>query len=173
MPGVRFPVAEHSTKIFSPYDTLAEWLRRRPAKPLRSPCAGSNPAGVESMYFFYTLYSGACIIETHTCMNAPCNRSICDSYRYVPVAQRIRRETTNLEIAGSNPVGDNFFSPPVSASTAMVLWCNWLSLWTLNPAIRVQIPVEPAAAKNFCLPHYASCITYVRMTDADPTYISL
>ena len=25
----------------------------------------------------------------------------------------------------------------------MVLWCNWLSLWTLNPAIRVQIPVEP------------------------------
>ncbi len=25
----------------------------------------------------------------------------------VPVAQRIRRETTNLKIAGSNPVGDN------------------------------------------------------------------
>ena len=24
----------------------------------------------------------------------------------VPVAQRIRRETTNLKIAGSNPVGD-------------------------------------------------------------------
>ena len=24
-----------------------------------------------------------------------------------------------------------------------VLWCNWLSLWTLNPTIRVQIPVEP------------------------------
>ena len=53
----------------------------------------------------------------------------------VPVAQRIRRETTNLEIAGSNPVGDNNYTA--------VLWCNWLSLWTLNPAIRVQIPVEP------------------------------
>ncbi len=25
----------------------------------------------------------------------------------VPVAQWIRRETTNLKIAGSNPVGDN------------------------------------------------------------------
>ena len=25
----------------------------------------------------------------------------------------------------------------------MVLWCNWLALWTLNPAIRVQIPVGP------------------------------
>ena len=22
-------------------------------------------------------------------------------------------------------------------------WCNWLALWTLNPAIRVQIPVGP------------------------------
>ena len=53
----------------------------------------------------------------------------------VPVAQRIRRETTNLKIAGSNPVGDT--------SSAQVLWCNWLSLWTLNPAIRVQIPVGP------------------------------
>ena len=27
-------------------DTLAEWLRRRPAKPMESPRAGSNPAGV-------------------------------------------------------------------------------------------------------------------------------
>ena len=26
----------------------------------------------------------------------------------------------------------------------MVLWCNWLALWTLNPAIRVQIPVGPS-----------------------------
>ena len=27
-------------------DTLAEWLRRRPAKPMGSPCVGSNPTGV-------------------------------------------------------------------------------------------------------------------------------
>ena len=28
-------------------DTLAEWLRRRPAKPMGSPRVGSNPTGVE------------------------------------------------------------------------------------------------------------------------------
>ena len=28
------------------YDTLAEWLRRQPAKLVCSACAGSNPAGV-------------------------------------------------------------------------------------------------------------------------------
>ena len=27
-------------------DTLAEWLRRRPAKPMESPRVGSNPTGV-------------------------------------------------------------------------------------------------------------------------------
>ena len=29
------------------HDTLAEWLRRRPAKPIGSPCVGSNPTGVD------------------------------------------------------------------------------------------------------------------------------
>ena len=28
-------------------DTLAEWLRRRPAKPMGSPRVGLNPTGVE------------------------------------------------------------------------------------------------------------------------------
>ena len=27
-------------------DTLAEWLRRRPAKPMGSPRVGANPTGV-------------------------------------------------------------------------------------------------------------------------------
>ena len=35
--------------------------------------------------------------------------------------------------------------------TAMVLWCNWLALWTLNPAIRVQIPVGPLLFPIFIL----------------------
>ena len=30
-------------------DTLAEWLRRRPAKPMGSPRVGSNPTGVVSL----------------------------------------------------------------------------------------------------------------------------
>ena len=33
--------------IYITHDTLAEWLRRRPAKPLGSARAGSNPAGVD------------------------------------------------------------------------------------------------------------------------------
>ena len=66
------------------------------------------------------------------------------------MAQRIRRETTNLKIAGSNPVGDT--------SSAQVLWCNWLSLWTLNPAIRVQIPVRPAAIILCLCVHAYACM---------------
>ena len=32
-------------------DTLAEWLRRRPAKPVGSAREGSNPSGVVVLYF--------------------------------------------------------------------------------------------------------------------------
>ena len=35
-------------RIELPRDTLAEWLRRRPAKPMGSPRVGSNPTGVVS-----------------------------------------------------------------------------------------------------------------------------
>ena len=77
------------------------------------------------------------------------------SQQIVPVAQRIRRETTNLKIAGSNPVGDTTIFLSV---TALVLWCNWLSLWTLNPAIRVQIPVEPTG-QFFFWPHHCNAHT--------------
>ena len=38
----------------------------------------------------------------------------------------------------------------------VVLWCNWLALWTLNPAIRVQIPVGPFCRTNPRLPHAKS-----------------
>ena len=40
-----------TTNLFvssTPNDTLAERLRRRPAKPMGSPCVGSNPTGVVS-----------------------------------------------------------------------------------------------------------------------------
>ena len=46
-PGVRFP-AELKICV----DTLAEWLRRQPAKLLGFTRAGSNPAGVERGFFF-------------------------------------------------------------------------------------------------------------------------
>jgi hypothetical protein len=36
----------HRLEIRSADDTLAEWLRRRPAKPMGFPRVGSNPTGV-------------------------------------------------------------------------------------------------------------------------------
>ena len=51
----------------------------------------------------------------------------------------VERGIADPSVAGSNPVVPCF-------AVSMVLWCNWLALWTLNPAIRVQIPVGPFAA---------------------------
>jgi hypothetical protein len=48
----------------------------------------------------------------------------------------VERGIADPSVAGSNPVVPCFV-------VLMVLWCNWLALWTLNPAIRVQIPVGP------------------------------
>ena len=53
--------------------------------------------------------------------------------------RRRQRRIANPSVAGSNPVVPSF-APVISCA---VLWCNWLALWTLNPAIRVQIPVGP------------------------------
>ena len=33
-------------------DTLAEWLRRRPAKPVGSARVGSNPTGVVLLFYY-------------------------------------------------------------------------------------------------------------------------
>ena len=46
MPGVRFPVAELQEKL-DYLDTLAEWLRRQPAKLMGFARTGSNPVGVD------------------------------------------------------------------------------------------------------------------------------
>ena len=56
----------------------------------------------------------------------------------------VERGIADPSVAGSNPV------VPFLTS-AVVLWCNWLALWTLNPAIRVQIPVGPFC--RLCLRH--------------------
>ncbi len=117
MPGVRFPVAENYC-----IDTLAEWLRRQPAKLLGSTRAGSNPAGVE--YIFLPAYQNIFALRIVLKINYAltfirrhlyaANKNyygvhVLLSYIIVPVAQRIRRETTNLKIAGSNPVGDTSY----------------------------------------------------------------
>ena len=48
----------------------------------------------------------------------------------------IRRAPPKGKIVGSSPTGGASFKNGV-------LWCNWLALRTLNPAIRVQVPVGP------------------------------
>ena len=43
-------------EILPPEDTLAERLRRRPAKPMGSPRVGSNPTGVDSFFFRHNAF---------------------------------------------------------------------------------------------------------------------
>ena len=71
------------------------------------------------------------------------------------MAQRIRRETTNLEIAGSNPVRDillflnaivpsknttDFHSYHLSHLSALV--AQWIAHWTSNPEVAGSNPVK-------------------------------
>ena len=74
------------------------------------------------------------------------------------VAQMAERRSNKPSVEGSIPSVTIFLESPdrllalfqtvldhqlTLFSQVMVLWCNWLALWTLNPAIRVQIPVGP------------------------------
>ena len=45
-------------------DTLAEWLRRRPAKPMGSPRVGSNPTGVDVRACDPDAHAAACVAYT-------------------------------------------------------------------------------------------------------------
>ncbi len=49
------------------------------------------------------------------------------------------------KIVGSSPTG----------GVPKVLWCNWLALRTLNPAIRVQVPVGPLLGRGLSRIHLA------------------
>ena len=59
----------------------------------------------------------------------------------------VERGIADPSVAGSNPVVP-CFAAARALEVSVVLWCNWLALWTLNPAIRVQIPVGPFAAEG-------------------------
>ena len=79
--------------------------------------------------------------------------SLCLLRSAVPVAQWIRRETTNLETAGSSPVGDNdcqkkniFFSLSPQYTAALV--AQWIAHWTSNPEAAGSSPVKSACGQN-------------------------
>ena len=50
---------------------------------------------------------------------------------HLDIAQLVERGTVVPQVTGSNPVVENGFV------------VKWLSLWTLNPPSRVQIPAKP------------------------------
>ena len=117
MPGVRFPVVGGIKKFLS-------WHFGRAVKA--AACVGFYPRGFESrrcrdhIKFFCqcsisaenTAYDLLQWYQWLTLQRKIDIKHIKRMYTirsisYVPVAQWIRRETTNLKIAGSNPVGDN------------------------------------------------------------------
>ncbi len=59
-------------------DTLAEWLRRQPAKLLGSARAGSNPAGVVYNIFFFFFLLQRChsiLAVTQNCPRGPTDKA--------------------------------------------------------------------------------------------------
>ena len=72
-----------------PDDIVAEWLRRRPARPMGSPCVGSNPAGVV--------------------FAAPCQKKLSQIALHLgqiitaAIAQLGERQTEDLKVPGSTP----------------------------------------------------------------------
>ena len=59
-------------------DTLAEWLRRRPAKPMGSPCVGSNPTGVAFPNIIAKVTISTFIIDMNPCLK-PCKNNLCNT----------------------------------------------------------------------------------------------
>ena len=76
--------------LFRSPDSLAEWLRRLPAKQLGSTCTGSNPVAVVNSTLQYYIYINIFHIEL---------------YIYVTLWRNwIAHWTSNPGVAGSNPV---------------------------------------------------------------------
>ena len=93
-----------------PDDTLAEWLRRRPAKPMGSPRVGSNPTGV---VFRITETAKPEPTQTRTDSDAvvsECKNHGGRKYRRctwtgaaAAIAQLGERQTEDLKVPGSIP----------------------------------------------------------------------
>ena len=69
------------------------------------------------------------------------------------MAQRIRRETTNLEIAGSNPAGDDHLLHIYIFVSYKKKKNNRDGIWTRNPWIRspVRYPIAPRGQQYIIL----------------------
>jgi hypothetical protein len=67
-------------------DTLAEWLRRRPAKPVCSARVGSNPTGVDSLFD----RSGSAWSAWQKCMLVSSYSSVGQSVRLITVRSAVQ-----------------------------------------------------------------------------------
>ena len=95
----------HDAQLTCRAASVAEWsMALRSGRSLFGG-VGSNPTGCTSRQnpFFFIL-----ILVSDWSNGGGVDPDGCGSCQAVSVAQWIRRETTNLEIAGSNPVGDIF-----------------------------------------------------------------
>ena len=78
-------------------DTLAEWLRRRPAKPVGSARVGSNPTGVGYLVSFY-ITSRSTFLAYHALRARPPASRLYSIFTEPNIAQLVERST--VEIAG-------------------------------------------------------------------------
>ena len=92
--------------FFCHEDTLAEWLRRRPAKPVGSARVGSNPTGVG---VFSVASAGNALGKSGSSSHRAaegkqCSMSLAEEERSTAaIAQLGERQTEDLEVPGSIP----------------------------------------------------------------------
>ena len=104
----------------------------------------------------------SCVVNLEICFYKCKNQSSCAKPTGLCLNDRSRSRTCNLRIRSPTPypLGHTtlferartpFMSSKCSQRSpffkqyhqALVLWCNWSALRTLNPVIRVQVSVEP------------------------------
>ena len=128
MARVRFPVDAFLEDV-----PVAKWIRRRFPEPK---IEGSSPFRDAS----FQRTSG--LVGYDVCLTRRRSpvRSWVDVFlaRCSPRGVMETRLPPKEKIVGSSPTG----------GVPKVLWCNWLALRTLNPAIRVQVPVGPLLGRD-------------------------
>ena len=113
--------------LFDKYVLVAKWIRRWFPEPK---IEGSSPFKDVVKRIYGLVGYDVCLTRRRSPV-----RSWVDVFlaRCSPRGVMETRLPPKEKIVGSSPTG----------GVPKVLWCNWLALRTLNPAIRVQVPVGP------------------------------
>ena len=113
--------ANKNYKFCSSSDTLAEWLRRRPAKPMGSPRAGSNPAGVA-----YHLHPNSPSNQINLVVNSP----ILSSIKHNLFTQICKSGPTGVWTQGLPHAKRMWYHYTIGPITIISLWKSkcWIAL---------------------------------------------